>query len=628
MQENPNVIMSVNTEDYDERILKNLTGIYRNCNIFVSVMGSKSEKIKHLLPKEIKKVIYLKAPFYNYALSTNVLLKSLYSEINENSTVILVDSKTAFSPTQVLNFDCKNVDFNKKFITVAVLIDTGKTKLSLTEKRASLTISKRVSWLEKNEHSFFIPAIICKLDNIISLEHGLEESIFNEQSRQHCINQLNKIGLKEVKTKKQKGLYLGEMKTPSKQELNDRKILSDYTDKLKSVVFIPSNYNQLWGNAGNIINITPDNGILKWNQKLKGMPKSLPRVKDRDNLTTIEVKEFKVKTFYEIPETKPEPKVEPKPIYQPKPKPIHKPKPIKVIEGDDKKVVIEPEVKYVSKRCETKLNVLLVVNAVVKHVVSVLPLIKALYKEHGRIDILTNNKLDPSVSLLKTFMTNKIFDVNDLTSGLVNTHKYNTVMPTIGSMIKLPPELTKIKHKSKPIDYTFLPERNYSLFDPEIKAGIPEPICNFRRNKLSIPENTIMISGSVEKLLSKKEKWNRFKVLVNKLANNKSVNVYIALMQNEKADFNTEDLNLYKNIKVLTVGNLDAAGIVKEANLVITHPNTNLAWIAYASKTQTLLIEKQVSEIPSTSSLTKFVLEGMNDNHAFNYIYDKVWEMY
>lgn len=564
------VLIAINSNEYNKKFISLISKIFPTNNLeielHVCIMGQKPYALRPYLPKNMSTKIEIEGPAFNYSLVINTLLKQVVMDY-PTAIVALVDGWTVISMSQIITKECEKIDWNNEFISVNTVFDTIDDPFPLEEKQLHAVCSGRVhspSFIRSKPQSFS-PIIIGKINHIVDLECGLEEELFSEYSRIHLSNQLKTAGLKQIVTKRNVGLCLRLRQKLNLVEDRDIDKISIMEKKLGYSIFIPSNYDVVWGDATKIgLMRIARKGLPMWKYPYK--VKTARMLKIDDDGSNIKIDNVKEDTITEI-----------------------------TIGNNE----LEIDKNY---------KVLIIVSSYVKDLISATPLIKEIYKKYGPPDILTTDKLIPANNLIRNFMVNKIYDLADFGSMSKFKEYGPNIIRTLGCPIRIPESI----EVTVPLNVgDNLAEKNYSVIDPCINS-IPDPYCHFDPMKRSVPPNTIAIAISTIITSKPNPIWGGLSTLCSKLANNTTTQILLLSLPTEKKRILTDLYKVRKNIHVFdNISYTVASGIINSSALFIAPYESSMSWIGWGLKQNSIILTVGESEIPDSKYMTKI---NMNKN--------------
>lgn len=231
-----------------------------------------------------------------------------------------------------------------------------------------------------------------------------------------------------------------------------------------------------------------------------------------------------------------------------------------------------------------------------------MPLVNELFNKYGKIDILTNSKLDESVRLLNSEFIEKIFDLDDLDNGFMDLIRYKDIVLTDDFMGKLPSALSRkldiIKKNHDPILSSTI------KYDTSIL-----PSCSYIPHT-GIKEGSVAICSSIRKNLYNAKsavRWEHYDLLISRFLNN-DIPIVLVSHANEKNII--RDIDLFRRKRSVTIITNSSykylSGVLRETKLLITHPYSDIFWLSYASNQNTMLIVGPSKEnYPNSPYVTK-----------------------
>jgi len=571
-----NILIAIDSENYNKELLPLLPKIFDNQKIHIAVMGKTAKQFINYIPDGVESKYTIQCPAYNYPLAINLMLRNIATVSNREELVVISDGWSVFNLNQILRYNLKDIDFSNEFISIDNF-QNNRGGVNLESEKLMLSIQRRAIALANDPNNVpYVPIVVSSILNLTEIENGLNEELFTELSRMRLIEQLTNIGLKERKSPVDPSIaFKFENEIANPMIKLDRKLINELNTTHDHVVFIPSNYGIDWGSTSKIKYLVSEGGIYSWSLKIPRATKRLP--------TTKSVVNTQVKELQSTPNNfkKKSPPLQPR---------INRRPPIENLKAKSNK------------------KTLILVHTGLEHLISITPLIKKIYEENQiPIDVLTNNKLDDAVPVLQSFMVNKIYDLSDVNNRLVNFKIYDRIINTINCRISIPNA-----HKGKLVEANGssfdLISSNYKILDYTLTSPIPDPYCFFNPNKKFLMPHTLVIGYTTHKKYVNNG-WKDLGLLTNMLSNNQSFTIVLLGLKNELPIFDVSNYKLKKNVHVLpNVGCLDACGISRSASVLITDGCSKLSWLGYSSKSNMILIENDITNVPHSNSYYKLTV--------------------
>jgi len=567
------VLIGINSNECYKKFISFLPSIFPNTDpeieLHLCIMGHKPYELRPYIPESISTKIEIEAPAFNYSLTINTLLKQIEADY-PTAIVGILDGWSIISMAQIITNECDKIDWNNEFININTLFDDINEPFSLDDVKIHSSYFARMSSrsFKRTNPKSFSPIIIGKINHIVDLECGLEEELFSEYSRLHLSNQLKTAGLKKIIPKKNVGLCIRNRQVLNTVENRDMEKILEMKKKLGYSIFIPSNYDVSWGDASKI-------GFLRVSRR--GLPEwKYPYKVKNAKLLKIDNDGSKIKTEERI-------------------------------NSSITEVIIQNNEFFINKQYKT----LIMVSSYVRDLVSATPLIKEIYKKYGPPDILTNDKLLPTNSLIRNFMVNKIYDPSDFTNNRYLEYGTN-IIKTSGCDIKYPSNIEVIE----PLNIgNNLAEINYSVIDPCIKS-IPDPYCSFEPMKRSVPPNTITIAISTQITSRSNTSWDGLGILCSRLANNTNTQILLISLAAEKKRLLTDAYKVRKNIHVFdSVSYTVAAGIINSASLFITPCESCMSWMCWGLKKNSIILNIKGFEVLESNYITNITIANTTNRN-------------
>lgn len=613
------IFLGINAKDYNGDILEVIPSLYSTSKIHICIMGEGSKRIQNLIPaaKNVETNIAINSLGFNYAYAINVLTKKLLSKVDPNDIVAIMDDWSVFSVNQLIKYEFVDFDFDKNIMTCDLLYDDPQTPIKINTTRLTAAVLIRARKVDGISPTY-IPIIITKFNNLINVECGLEEQLFTHASRKHLINQLKKSGLNEVKSAVNKGIYFKYREDIERDNVylnKELEIVDNFSSHDGYCIFIPSNVNNVWGDVERANNmIRQKDGSWVW-LDIKRSPLS-----KTDKLDAyVDNQDYIIERLASSPEKEETEKEEIE---------VHS---VDLDNIDDLVSIgsegeeIQEEIEVITvNNCKFKLKeqCLILVDPKIKNIISITPLIKYLYKNECKIDILTSDKTIGEILLLHNFMVRRIFSLNDLRYKNIPMRLYD------GCIIKTADCNFKIQESNiyGPCSIQkYLTETNYSIVGST--EDLPLPYCCSTKPKKQLYQFSICISTSIHKNNVTKKKWSKFNTLISKLANEKNINIVLINLNDETKLVKSDQFQMRNNIIMIdNASPVDSAGYIKACDLFITSTYSDLSWVGYGCRKNTLLFESDVeeSDIPDCNWVIK---KTITESSKFEEIVKFIWSI-
>lgn len=549
---NIHILIAINATECNKQFVNRIPALFNSCNVHMCVMGPGARNIGADITDKVNTFMALDSVIYNYSFAINVLLKQVADKL-PLSTVVISDGWSIFSIIQIIKeFKSVDLDWENNFVVVKSSYEYRDDPLDLTMPNKLLVQHTMQRLKTHRDPDTAIPLVVCKTKHIVDMENGLEEEFFSEYSRLHLINQLETAGLAKVESENS-ALCLKIRKEKDFIEQRDFKTISDIKNCSGYFVFIPSNYKTEWGMADKIGILEIDkNNLPLWRYKIHR-----PNIRNMYDLNKVE--ENHVKNI-ETPWT-----------------------------GRTTNVEVE---------IDPSNNILLLVNSTVSELLSSTPLIRGLYEKYGEIDILTDDKLNTSNSLIKNYMVRKIYDVNDFKYKMFTLKNYGSnIIKTADCNVDVLDKLTDIIEA--PDTCEDLVTRNYSIIDP-VANKTPNPYCNFKISNEKIPPDSIAItiSATDKNIVKNKIIMDQFGTIGSRLANNINIHILFLVFQDEFKLLETSRFNIRKNIHVYeNKSYFHMSGLINKCKLLITSSNSVSSWISWGLKKNTIIMDASENDM-------------------------------
>lgn len=589
MKDKLQLLISMDSRNCNMELARRLPYVYNNADIHICVTGIGGDKFDDWLPfRDIITRIVVPSRYSNYSLGINILIKELKNKLPRKSKVLLLDGWSLISPMQVMKYDMSDdLNFDKNFVTYNMYHDTefglfNPEKQNEPKENVHLAAARRLGALV-GKTTLGPPLVLTNMELLYDIETGLEEELWTEKSRIYLINQLKKIGLTEHKSKLNGSLLVNPVFHKPNIELEDRddKIIEQLCIHNKSMIFINSNLNAIWGKPEKLSNAKTKNGLPYWSSKYKSVATNiLNKLTFNGDVATRTSKERK-------PTTEPAIKKENVQI---------KTQTINRLNVADVKLSIDRSNK-----------VLILVNSEIEDLISITPMIKRLYSLGFKVDILLEDILSINTNIIDSFMVNKIYDRNNALIGDLKPDQYNgNIIRTkdCDISLKYPLITEKISHENKVFE-------NFSYIygsKPFSEKNVFRPYCHWEQPKLIFKPNTFCVSSGIhKKYLNKlKESVNNhnFETFLRRFTNSRRDVTIIVL--NLISETNTSVLKLHtlnekQNFMIYSnISPINAAGIIKNCKFCITHSQSDVAWLAYGLRTPALVLTPERNDNPFT----------------------------
>jgi len=604
-EQETDIIIGADSENCNIDWLKSIHKFNSRTNIHLSLMGKNAKELSN---NELKDVIPLFTSSYitnsvgfNYPLAINIVLANLNNDKLFDRFMVLIDGYCSVN-VAALYYEHKKgkgqheTNFNTHFSTIRTYYDYQDDDkrfsfdryrdIDEVDENLGRAIIERARAIKKIKDSGeFVPIIICKLKYLVHMINGLEEEMFTEMSRIHLIHQLKKFGLKEKSSRQTPSLCF---RYDNQLILNDiqRRDLILYNKiqtKDRNVVFIPNNLNNEFGDTHRISKmiVTPDN-IPTWYTNSEYQNKILS---DRYNK-----QKGLIDTFNE-------PRVQ-------------------------KNVT---PIKVTSTKFNPDKHSLILVNSNLRDIAYTVPFIKDLNRlSIGKIDILTDDKLRPSLYIINDSRIRNIYDVKDIKSNLINLNSYDNIFRTLNCNLNIGdyncfyPSGNSNNHPVK---------QNHSMIAKyDIDESVPNPYCKYTIPKSSVFKNMIVLSGSHIKGTNALYLKNYIGA-ISKLSNDQFYNfLIISLIDEQKINF-PPHISQKRNVRF--INNIDfikLAGYICISDLSITTNMSNMMYLSYLTKKNSLVYTHSDynKDLPNSNWIKMLDFSKLNDYEDIEMIVGKL----
>ncbi|MCK5018187.1 MAG: hypothetical protein KAS32_14115 [Candidatus Peribacteraceae bacterium] len=577
MKEKIQVLLAVDSDDYNDNLLESLEKIYvihflKNVDVHVAIMGKNTDVISELIPDWVKTKLEIKAIAYNYSYATNVLYKSLETSIRDDSPIVLTDGWTIISLLQIFNYEFKGKSLREHAIAAPVYLDNEDKPIKFDQSRLLSSVVQRARKTKTRED---VPVIITTSEYFTRIG-GLEEKFFSEFSRLVALEQLESLGLDILTAVKSLGLSFKADKFTDIQT-KERTLCTETIKTLqKQDSFLSSNsYLENWGLFSDSIKVSIGADTLpEWNRSFVSEPiqESEPIKKKINSPDISEHKPIILTKTKEITiDINVLPKVETyKPLSSPSPK-----------------------------------NTLIVVNCTVIDLVSITPLIVELNRGGSSVYILTDHHGDELNLINDGYFVKDVYLRHEITQNQILEFGKNIII-TSGCSIP-PPVLNTgiiVNEESFPIIDNFV-----AVYGDNKK--ICEPFC--LSNETNVKEKQVVIITSQFASYDSKL-WNGYIVLISSIVS-KGFNVKLVNFKRETTVIEEADYKFFKNVEIIhDASPINVANLMKESELIITHHLTECTYIAYSTNKVFNLIEDKFwgAAIPDEEWINKILVNGKN----------------
>jgi len=573
-----NVIIPIDTNFFDEKIISRLGHMYENtAKIHLAVMGPRFELVKKCIAPyspHITTIYEITAPGFNYAYAVNKMLREYLTNgvIGEEEVVVLNDLWSTFSLLQ-LDDIIKKLNWEKYCIEIPIWRDSlAVDPVRKESQRLMLSVTKRAARCKtekKHRSKTLVPVQMIQAGILMNQMHGLEERLFTDKSRLFLSQQIDKFGLMK-KPIDQLGLRM------SIEEVYNQNSMAIDEEVWPEVVsthdahpgFIPSNIGVEFGSPDRILQLVLENNKIFW----RGTRRDTIVI-PKDNIDDLQTEQVESRKDYKSRNTV-------------------------IIEPDDplKRIIKDPSMNG---------DVLLMVNNLLEDVISTTPLIKALFQKYANIDILTNRKCFPHIKLLQNHMVRNVFEVGDLQKPLLDFNNYKRIIKTSGCCIELAADCDFIECEE--LDNKV--QSNLNPNDMNLSQHFP-PHCVYKTKPIKIPTNVVVLMSSMHNKAYRKKRKEYIGFFGGLLKHLLDSNINVMTLHMEGETNHIQYGGYRKHTKNFTcaerVSLNDSILILKYASLVIMSPYTDAFWLTYGLKQKSLVVMEDDSKILLPTSRYNF----------------------
>ena len=535
------IIMAINPKSYDAGLITKMDSVYTSlCKLHVSIMGPKTKEILPFLPKDsLESITEITAPIFNYSYVINRSLRTLYSKgtLQDDDLIVLVDSWNVCSLIQ-MEVPLRTLDFSKNFVHIEVYKDAVESEINKNSQKFMLTALTRLKITKEMKRPN--PQKLIPMP-ILSMHHfreagGLEEKMFTDLSRLFLMDYLDKSGINRVNSCSD-GIRLSyEPVYPNEQIQQDMTLFNSLRSIEDSKIILPANIGYDWGSPERLKYLKVINNVPYWSEQTT--------VKN-----TIIINQPPI--IEEIPE-----------------QPIEKPR---IIPMKTKVPVSGFELKFQ--------DTLIAVRNTIKDVALSSNILKNLFLQYGPVTIFTDRKSFPAIEMIESFMVKNIFDIPAYQASPIDFSKFKKIYRISGftKSVDIPgaEDVTEISDHNP---YCFTPAPTRKIPDSSICISMAASPEGYRRVN---PDMQLIISKISEKIIS----YN-IPTFLLALDNERSI------IQNITTKYtNTGKLSLAINRDIS-----EACSILNFCKLLITHPGTDMSWLAYAMKKNSIVVYDSTTE--------------------------------
>jgi hypothetical protein len=229
-------------------------------------------------------------------------------------------------------------------------------------------------------------------------------------------------------------------------------------------------------------------------------------------------------------------------------------------------------------------------------VISSLPMLRELKNKSMKVDLLLTGQKINYACLIPESYYKDMYVERDL--SYLDTDSYKHIIRTYGCSIKIQNSISCDSGDNKSLQNMYILNKLGLI---QHQPNIIYPICNYDLPKKMIPKNTIFINIGGDY-----PRWKYYDNVISKLAKTSDITIILGSLLGEKPMIDVSKYKLNKNIiSLLGLVPDQCAGIMRACDLVITGQYSDIIWLAYGVKCQTILIEAHTATIPNTPYITK-----------------------
>jgi len=180
-----NVVLPIDTANYNRNMLKNILNFYMKCEKHIILMGNGANSHKSNVPAKIGTVITINEDF-NFARCMSGSIKLIKNQIGENDLTVIANPYYVWSYIRIYNslIDVK-FDINRNFIYFDVIDDrSGKKEIDLSVKNIMTQIGTRVDYiLRSNKYTVIDQLYMAKFSFIEEAINNLSDKLNNFKMR-------------------------------------------------------------------------------------------------------------------------------------------------------------------------------------------------------------------------------------------------------------------------------------------------------------------------------------------------------------------------------------------------------------------------------------------------------------
>lgn len=536
--------IAINPRSYDSGLVTRLNDVYASMGkLHISIMGPKTKEVLPLLPKEfIETITEITAPTFNYAYAINRSMKALYTKkiIDDESLLVLTDSWNAISLLQ-MEYQLKDVDFSTSFVHTEIYRDAIEEELNKNSRRYMLSILTRLKAskeMKRPKPQKVIPIPILSGKQYV-MAGGLEERMFTDISRLYMMEFLKKAGATEVMST-QDGLRLSYEPVYAESQCQmDMHVFNSLRSIEDGKLSLPANVGYEWGSPERIKFLRLENDVPMWTESYAS--KNITSIKKPESAESTEV-------FVSKPRLVPmKPKI-----------------PISGFEAKLQKTLIA-------------------IKNDIKDMAMASNLLKETFLQYGPVTILTDRKMFPAIDMIDSFMVKEIIDLPMYHASPIDFSQFKKLFRfgTFTRSIEIP-----------------------GVVDYEVFEGDHNPYCNSPVPTRKIPQSSVCFSitanGEGYRKTSQ-DMWELISKVSEKLI---SYNIPVFLLGYEKERVFVQNVTVKHSgsprISVATDRDvMETCSIINFCKTVVTHPETNMFWLSYALKKNTVVVSNKKGSLPN-----------------------------
>jgi len=526
-----NVLLTINCYSYDAGLIRRLSDIYSSAisKIHVSIMGHKCKEIRQLLEsQQLESITETTVPGFNYSYAINKTFQKLQKDgsVEENDILVLTDSWSVVSLMQ-LEAQLRNFNFEKTYMTVEIYKDAPKDPINTESKRLMLSVLARLKSIKDEK--------IPKPQKLIPVPL-LSARILNMAGglEERFFTDFSRLSLIEY-------LHKNDIKRIGGCHDGIRlSYESVYTDE--ETQRDVKSYNKLKELAGTKLTL-PANVGISW-----GDVSSLKYLKREGNLLVWDIPKKDQKVFDISDQQKPQVSI------------TKMEKPLSV--PSKKKI---PVLGITSSIQDS----MLVVSNLLSNVVQATSILKRMYLQYGPVTVLTNKKLFKPISLLPKYMVKEILDYGDIQKSSIDFKKFHEINQVLNCGFNLE------------VDHNII-----NIIEDH------SPCCSIETPK-KIKPNTVVFCVSCKPDQYREYDTDIWFWLTKACTILSEYDIQVFLLGLEEERLLINPLEARANHKFIVEYNRpieEVLSIINNCGHIICHTGTNMFWLGYVAKAETLIV--------------------------------------